>query len=135
MRFIAIPVLVAAIFAADPNYSRDVDQYRAHREAELKQDDGWLTVVGLFRLQDGDNQIALPPLAHPVKIAFSKGHATYFADGKPGVALKPNEQKALASKRDRIKDLLEESGELHFGPRERGLLKDSLELLLLALTK
>jgi uncharacterized protein len=91
MRFLAIPLLVSAALAADSNYSRDVDQYRAHREAELKQDDGWLTVVGLFRLQEGDNQIALPAPAHPVKIAFSKGHATYFADGKPGVALKPND--------------------------------------------
>ena len=45
MRLFAI-ALVA--FAADPNYSRDVEQYRAAREATLKQEDGWLTVSGCF---------------------------------------------------------------------------------------
>ena len=42
-------------------------------------------------------------------------------------------RKALTSKRDRVKDLLRAKGPL--SPRERGTLKDSLELLLLLLTR
>jgi hypothetical protein len=52
MRFLAILFLAFTALAAD-----NVEQYRAQREATLKQDDGWLTVVGLFRLKEGDNRV------------------------------------------------------------------------------
>jgi hypothetical protein len=29
-------------------YIKEVQQWREHREAQLKADDGWLTVTGLF---------------------------------------------------------------------------------------
>ena len=95
MKFLTIPLLALAALAAD-----SVEQYRAQREATLKQDDGWLTVVGLFRLKEGDNrvgagepnEIALPASApaHLGKITFSSGKAVYYANGQPGVELKPN---------------------------------------------
>jgi uncharacterized protein (DUF1684 family) len=101
MKFLTIPFLAVAALAADPNYARDVEQYRAQREASLKQEDGWLTVVGLFRLKEGDNrvgsgeanEIALPApaAAHTGKITFTKGQAVYYADGRPGTALRPNQ--------------------------------------------
>jgi uncharacterized protein (DUF1684 family) len=97
MRLFAI-ALVA--FAADPNYSRDVEQYRAEREATLKQEDGWLTVVGLFRLKEGENrvgagepnEVALPASApaHVGKITFSKGQSIHYTEGRPGTVLRPN---------------------------------------------
>lgn len=104
MKFLAIPLLALLLtwtaFAADPNYARDVEQYRADREATLKQDDGWLTVVGLFRLKEGDNrvgsgeanEIALPASApaQAGKINFAKGRAIYYANGKPGTLLRAN---------------------------------------------
>lgn len=87
-----IPLLGFIALAADPSYFRGVEQYRAQREAALKQDDGWLTVVGLFRLKEGENEIALPAsaAAHLAKITFSNGKAIYYAEGKPGTDLKPN---------------------------------------------
>jgi uncharacterized protein len=100
MRLFTIPLLAAAAWGGDPNYARDVERYRAQREASLKQDDSWLTVVGLFRLKEGDNrvgsgeanEIALPEpvAAHAGKITFSKGQAIYYAEGRPGTILRPN---------------------------------------------
>ncbi len=51
MKLLAAALLSSTLFAADGDYVRDVEQYRAKREATLKADDGWLTVVGLFRLK------------------------------------------------------------------------------------
>jgi len=100
MRLLTIPLLAAAALAADPNYARDVEQYRAQRESSLKQEDGWLTVVGLFRLKEGDNRVGsseaneivlpAPAPAHDGKITFSKGQAIYYAEGKPGTLLRAN---------------------------------------------
>jgi len=100
MRIFFVPLLATLALAADPSYTRDVEQYRAQRETTLKHDDGWLTVVGLFRLKQGDNrvgagepnEIALPASApaHVGKITFSKGQAIYYANGKPGTILRAN---------------------------------------------
>jgi uncharacterized protein (DUF1684 family) len=100
MRLLFIPLLAAAALAGDPNYTRDVDEYRAQREATLKKDDGWLTVVGLYRLKEGDNRVGsgepneidlpAPAPAKVGKITFSKGQAIYYSDGKPGTLLRAN---------------------------------------------
>ena len=94
MKPLALLLAITAL-AADPNHVRDVEQYRAQREAELTAKDGWLAVVGLFRLKEGENrvgggepnEIALPAAA-PAElgtIAFSHGKAIY--DGRE---LKPD---------------------------------------------
>lgn len=95
MNFLIIPLLATVTLAADPAYVRDVEQYRARREADLRANDGWLTVVGLFRLKEGGNrvgrgepnEIALPASApeHAGVVQFEKGHAVY-----QGKALRPN---------------------------------------------
>jgi uncharacterized protein (DUF1684 family) len=50
----ALPVLAA-------DYSQEVADWRAKREAKLKAEDGWLTVVGLHWLKDGENRIGSDP--------------------------------------------------------------------------
>ncbi|HVO96641.1 MAG TPA: DUF1684 domain-containing protein [Bryobacteraceae bacterium] len=92
--------LAASAFASDPNYIREVEQYRVSTEAKLKADDGWLTVVGLFRLKEGENRVGsgeaneitlpAPAPASLGTIVFSNGTATYRADGQPAHALTPN---------------------------------------------
>lgn len=42
---------------ADPAYRKQIEDYRAKREAALKADGGWLTVTGLFWLKEGDNTL------------------------------------------------------------------------------
>jgi uncharacterized protein (DUF1684 family) len=37
-------------------YAKEIEQWQTKRLAELKSDDGWLTLVGLFWLKEGDNK-------------------------------------------------------------------------------
>jgi uncharacterized protein len=43
-------------FAHDDAYRASVAKWRADYEADLKSDDGWLTISGLFWLHDGENR-------------------------------------------------------------------------------
>src|ERR1019366_4333475 len=57
---VGLLTLTTLAIAADPSsgsYERDLATWRAAHEAKLKADDGWLTVVGLHWLKDGDNRI------------------------------------------------------------------------------
>jgi len=48
---------LAALAQTGPDYVRSVEKFRADREASLKADNGWLTVVGLDWLKAGPNHI------------------------------------------------------------------------------
>ena len=62
MRKACLTLLVAiAAFAAETAYDREIVQWRAQREAKLKADDGWLTVVGLHWLHEGVNTVGSDP--------------------------------------------------------------------------
>lgn len=52
---VAAVLLLLAVQAA-PSYLAELDKFHADREAELKADDGWLTVAGLFWLKPGPNK-------------------------------------------------------------------------------
>ena len=62
-------VLVLALLAAgialsaagDEAYRAEVRKWRAGREARLKADGGWLTVAGLFWLEEGPNRFGTDP--------------------------------------------------------------------------
>src|SRR5260370_41010011 len=58
-RAIALLFFLAAI--SQP--AAEWDQWRTHRQTRLQADDGWLTLVGLYWLHDGTNNVSLP--AHP----------------------------------------------------------------------
>ena len=51
------------VFAADSAYQQEIATWRAEREAKLKADDGWLTVVGLHWLHEGVNTVGSDPQA------------------------------------------------------------------------
>jgi uncharacterized protein (DUF1684 family) len=51
-----IPFLLAAMLASS-DYRADLAKWRADREERLKAPDGWLTLVGLFWLEEGTNTV------------------------------------------------------------------------------
>jgi uncharacterized protein (DUF1684 family) len=55
MRSILIALIAYFVAAPADTYRAEILKYRAAREAELKADDGWLTVTGLFLLKPGTN--------------------------------------------------------------------------------
>lgn len=57
-----VPSLVIAaavtVFAADKtSYISSIEEWRQQREAKLKAEDGWLSLAGLFWLQEGANPV------------------------------------------------------------------------------
>ncbi|HVS83951.1 MAG TPA: DUF1684 domain-containing protein [Pyrinomonadaceae bacterium] len=42
-------------------YTKEIEQYRAERLAELKSDSGWLSLIGLFWLKEGENKFGSDP--------------------------------------------------------------------------
>ncbi len=67
-----------AAFGGD-RYEQDVEKWRRQREADLKADDGWLTVSGLFWLRPGETRIGSDPsndILLPAHAPSSVGTAT-----------------------------------------------------------
>lgn len=100
--------LAAAAFGQAPeaSYPAAMKAWREKREAELKSDNGWLTVAGLFWLKEGanrfgtdpSNEIVLPEgstLGRAGVFEFNGGRATLraepganiFSEGRPVTAL------------------------------------------------
>jgi len=75
----AVVVAVAGVgLGARQGYEAEIRQWRTEQEAELKADDGWLTVAGLFWLEPGlahagtdpSNEIVLPEGAAPARLGW-----------------------------------------------------------------
>jgi uncharacterized protein (DUF1684 family) len=50
-----------ALCRADDGYRAEVEKFRSRREADLKAEDGWLSVVGLHWLHEGECQVGSDP--------------------------------------------------------------------------
>jgi uncharacterized protein (DUF1684 family) len=91
--FIGIWIFSMALFSAS-TYEDSIRAWQQHREAGLRSPDGWLTLVGLFPLNPGDNSIGsaksndfvLPQgsaPAHVGRLHVSDGKITFTAaDGQ-----------------------------------------------------
>jgi hypothetical protein len=99
-------LIAAAALAADSSsaaYQRAIEQWRAQHEAVLKAEDGWLTVVGLDWLKEGENRVGsnpnfeVPlPKSAPERvgvITLKAGHARFKP--APGVAVTLNGRPAI----------------------------------------
>ena len=63
--------------SAQTAYIKEIEKFRSDQESDLKKDDGWLTVAGLFWLKDGVNTVGADP-------AFDVRLTDNFKQGKFG---------------------------------------------------
>ncbi len=80
----------------DPNiYAKEIAQWQTERLAELKSENGWLTLIGLFWLKEGDNRLGNDPgndivlpqskiNAHDVLFVMKNGVVQFDAPPKSG---------------------------------------------------
>jgi uncharacterized protein len=94
-------VWMFSLIAADngDKYRQEVEQWRARHQSELAKDFGWLTVVGLDWLKEGDNRVGtdsssevlLPAGSAPARVAIVSLHAgKAVLHPSPGVPLTLN---------------------------------------------
>jgi len=77
MRTALLLFLTLSAITPTQSYDAEIKEWRAERRARLMKDDSWLTLSGLFWLQDGINDITLPthPPSH-AKFVLRNGHVT-----------------------------------------------------------
>lgn len=70
--------------ANNQTYLDAIEQWRAKRDADMRSEDGWLTVVGLFWLHDGENTIGSDPNSDILLPAHAPTHVgtITFQDGR-----------------------------------------------------
>src|SRR5262245_61980315 len=87
----ATGALVLSCVAARPDYTASIETWRRERLQRLTSDEGWLTVAGLFWLEEGDNRagtengapVLLPSGSAQARVGvFSRagGKVTFIAD-------------------------------------------------------
>ena len=92
IRSLALGFLFAGMVCAQSSYKAEIEKWRQERAANLKKDDGWLTVAGLFWLKNGENrvgtaannEIVLPPQSAPARVGsllFRGGKTIFTAEG------------------------------------------------------
>jgi uncharacterized protein len=83
--------LVSVSAAGDDRYRDEIERWRQKRLADLKSEDGWLSVSGLFWLKSGDTSIGSDPsndVLLPARLPGSIG-SLKLADGKASFRLAP----------------------------------------------
>lgn len=83
----AAAALAAAAAPAAQDYAAETGAWRAEREARLKADDGWLTVSGLFFLNEGDNAFGSSPL-NDIVLRTGPEHAGVFTHGRGEITVR-----------------------------------------------
>ena len=92
---------LAAGVGADEAYRAEVQKWRADREARLKADGGWLSLAGLFWLNEGPNRFGTDPagdIVLPEGSAPAKAGVFELKAGQVTVALLPGASGRLAGK-------------------------------------
>jgi uncharacterized protein len=91
IRSLTIMALIGVVLSGQPSYKAEIEKWRREREANLRKDDGWLTVAGLVWLKEGENragtgasnQIVLPPQSAPASVGtfvLHGGKTTFTAE-------------------------------------------------------
>jgi uncharacterized protein (DUF1684 family) len=69
---------------ADAAHQEEIEAWRTRRDARLRGEDGWLTLVGLHWLDEGENRFLPDPSAHALRpvMAESEGGFALVRDGE-----------------------------------------------------
>ena len=93
--------IAAITLASDASgYRTEIEAFRENREHELKADDGWLTLIGLYWLKDGETSIGADP-ACDVTLppgAPSRIGVLTLDRGKASLSIEPGASVTLNSK-------------------------------------
>ena len=108
-----------AVAAATPaaSYEQELEQWKAKRLANLKSEDGWLSLIGLFWLKEGENRFGSDPAG---EIVLPDGKAPQHAgtlkltNGK--VTLEANPDAKITSKGQPVNTLELKSDDEDGGP-------------------
>jgi uncharacterized protein len=79
---VVLVVLSASPRSNDPAYQHSIEQWRQSYESILRADDGWLTVIGLYWLHEGENSFGSAPgsdVVLPVPAPAHAGHIDLHA--------------------------------------------------------
>ena len=90
-----LAVLMASGMPAAQDYAAEIESWRIDREERLKADDGWLTVAGLFFLNEGDNSFGASPL-NDVVLRTGPEHAGVFTLRDGAITARAPEGKTLS---------------------------------------
>jgi uncharacterized protein (DUF1684 family) len=113
------PTSTPAVAAATPaaSYEQELEQWKAKRLASLKSEDGWLTLIGLFWLKEGENRFGSDPTGEivlPEGKAPAKAGTLRLAAGK--VTLEANPDAKITSKGQPVGTLELKSDDEDDGP-------------------
>jgi uncharacterized protein (DUF1684 family) len=113
------PTPTPAVAAATPaaSYEQELEQWKAKRLAGLKSEDGWLTLIGLFWLKEGENRFGSDPTG---QIVLPDGKAPQHAGtlrlAKGKVTLEANPDAKITSKGQPVTTLELKSDDDEGGP-------------------
>ena len=84
-----------AVAAATPalSYEQELEQWKAKRLANLKSEDGWLSLIGLFWLKEGENRLGSDPTGEivlPDGKAPARAGTLRLASGKVTLEASPD---------------------------------------------
>jgi len=92
---ITMTIVLSGSAAAQKNYRAEIEKWRDKHASDLKKDNGWLTVVGLFWLKDGINTVGVGD-SYDVELTdnFKEGRfgEIDFRDGKALLTVAPGVQ-------------------------------------------
>jgi uncharacterized protein len=101
---IGLAVFAALLMSTETaaSYTDSIQAWQKHRDAGLRSDKGWLTLVGLFWLNPGDNSIGSAPNSDFVlpKTAPAQVGRLRLADGKVTFIEPSGARKVLSSEGD-----------------------------------
>ena len=73
-----LTVLLACGSSVEQDYASEIEAWRIDREERLKADEGWLTLSGLFFLNEGDNSFGSSP-TNDIVLRTGPAHVGFFS--------------------------------------------------------